>query len=40
MNGDARRVGVVNHSGALEIPGVPAIPVAELADAFNRGTIE
>ena len=40
MNGDARRVGVVNHSGALQIPGLPAIPVAELADAFNRGTIE
>ena len=40
MNDDARRVGVVNHSGALQIPGVPAIPVVDLADAFNRGAVE
>jgi phosphoribosylformylglycinamidine synthase len=37
MDDGAQRIGVVNHSGALKMPDAPAIPVSELADAFNSG---
>ncbi len=37
MDDAARRIGVVNHSGTLKVPDAPAIPVSELADAFNTG---